>query len=59
MAGAEKRRNVPYNENITYNADGLQLLNMVETWEDDSEHDNPLKGTQDLKTVSGLHKSMA
>jgi len=45
MAGAEKRRNVPYDENTMYSADGLQLLNMAETSWDDSGYDSLFKVT--------------
>ena len=57
MAGADKS-NVPYDDNTMYSADGLQLLSIVETSPDDSGHVNLFKDTQDLKTVSGSHKSV-
>ena len=60
MVGAEKRRNIPYDENAMYIAAGVQVLNLVGTSEGggDSEQDKLFKVTQDLKKVFGSHKSV-
>jgi hypothetical protein len=39
MVGAEKRKVIPYNENKINSDVGLQLLNMEEISQDDSEKD--------------------
>ena len=53
MVGAEKRRNVPYDESTIQSACGLLLRNMAETSRDYSEQDKLFKVTQYLKTVFG------
>ena len=45
MVGAEKKRNILYDENTIHSVVGLQLLNMIETSRDDSEQDNLFKIT--------------
>jgi hypothetical protein len=43
MVGAEKRINIPYDENKIKSAVGLQLVNMVEISRGDSEKDKLLR----------------